>query len=86
MEYSATTCDEITDPYSEEKKNYTKNFNEKKATCKTQNLYVLIAFLLITIKCLISVSIYCYVMKYQVKRKHPLPLQLTNDKLKEIMY
>ena len=35
------------------------NFNEKKATCKTKNFYILLAFLLITKALLIAVSIYC---------------------------
>ena len=50
--------DEIIEPYDKET-----NFNEKKATCKTQNVYILLAFLLITITLLIAVSIYkntCY--------------------------
>ena len=46
------------------------NFNEKILTCKTQNFYILLAFLLITITLLIAVSIYCYLMKYQAKQKH----------------
>ena len=33
------------------------NFNEKKATCKTLNFYILVVFLLITIALLIAVSI-----------------------------
>ena len=48
------------------------NFNEKKVTCKTQNFYILLAFLLITIAFLIAVSIYCHLMKYQSKQKHLL--------------
>ena len=39
------------------------NFNEKKATCKTRNFYILLAFLLITIALLVAVSIYCYLIK-----------------------
>ena len=46
------------------------NFNEKKATCKTQNLYILLAFLLITIALFIVASIYCYLIKYRTKQKH----------------
>ena len=49
------------------------NFNEKKVTCKTQNFYILLAFLLITIALLIAVSIYCYLMRYREKQKHLLP-------------
>ena len=33
------------------------NFNEKNITCKTQNVYILLAFLLITITLLKAVSI-----------------------------
>ena len=43
---------------------------EKKATCKTQNFYVLLTFLLITTALLIAVSIYCYLIKYRAKQKH----------------
>ena len=74
MDDSAITCDEITESYDEdvdaEAKSYDKaktistNFNEKKATCKTQNSYILLAFLLTTIALLIAVSIYCYMVKY----------------------
>ena len=41
-----------------------KNFSEKKATCKMQNFYILLAFLLIAIALLVAVSIYCY-LEYQ---------------------
>ena len=40
-------------------------FNEKDITCKTQNFYVLLVFLLITIALMIAVSMYCYLIKYQ---------------------
>ena len=78
-------CDEIIDAdaeaklYNEEKETILTNFNEKKVTCKTQNVYILLAFLLITIVLLIAVSIYCYLMKYQAKQKHLLPFHVTND-------
>ena len=39
-------------------------FNEKKATCKIQNFYILLTFLLITIALLIAVSIYYCLIKY----------------------
>ena len=57
MDDSATIYDEII--YTEET-----NFNEKNVACKTQNFYILLAFLLITIALLIGVSIYCYLIKY----------------------
>ena len=42
--------------------------NEKNITCKTQNFYILLTFLLITITFLIAVGIYCYLIKYQAKK------------------
>ena len=59
---------------------------KKNITCKTQNLYILLAFLLITIALLIAVSIYCYLIKYQAKQKHLLPFHVTNDELREDLY
>ena len=50
----------------------TTNFNEKNVVCKKKNLYILLAFLLITIALLIAVSIYCYQIKYRAKQKHLL--------------
>ena len=38
------------------------DFNEETVTCKTQNFYILIVFLLLTIALLIAVSIYCYMI------------------------
>ena len=52
MDDLTITCDEIMESHNEET-----NFNEKKATCKTQNFYILLAFLLILIALLIAVSI-----------------------------
>ena len=39
------------------------NFNEETVTCKTQNVYILIVFLLLTIALLIAVNIYRYLIK-----------------------
>ena len=58
------TFDEIIESYNEETKTIPTNFNEKKPTCKTQNFYILLPFLLITIALLIVVSIYCCLIKY----------------------
>ena len=66
---SVITCEEIL----EETKTVRTNFDERKTTCKTKNLYILLPFLLITIALLIDVSIYCYPIKYRAKRKHLLP-------------
>ena len=41
---SAIMCDEVTELYNSEA-----HFSEKKATCKIQNFYIVLAILLITI-------------------------------------
>ena len=79
MDNSTITCDEVIDSYDEETKT---NFNEEKAACKTQNVYILLVFLLITIALLIAVSIYCYLIKYRAKQKHLLSFHDT--KLKQV--
>ena len=62
---SVITCDEIIDAeaksYDEETKTVRTNYS---IACKTQNFYILLAFLLITIALLIAVSIYCYLIKF----------------------
>ena len=65
---SAITCDENKESYDEETKTIPTNLNEKKPICKTQNFYILLAFLLITLALLIAVSIYCYLIKYKDKK------------------
>ena len=60
MDDSAIICNEVIESYDEEinkLKTIPTSFNEKKVTCKTQNFYILLAFLLITIALLIAVSI-----------------------------
>ena len=54
----AVICDEVIDG-DDETKAISTNFNEKKVTCKTQNFYLLLAVLLITIALLTVVCIYC---------------------------
>ena len=61
MDDSVITGDEILEERSPT------NFNKTKATCKTQNLYISLAFLLITKSLLTAVSIYCYLIKYRAK-------------------
>ena len=41
-----------------------------------QNFYILLAFLLITIAILVSVSIYCYFTKYEAKQKQIINISL----------
>ena len=44
-----------------------------------QKIYILLAFLLITIALLIAVSIYYYLVKHRVKQKHLLSFHVTNN-------
>ena len=67
MDNSVVTSDEITESFNEGTKIIPTNFYEIKATCKTQNFYILLVFLLITITLLIAVRIYYYLIKYQAK-------------------
>ena len=63
----------------EETKTVPTNFNEKSMTFKTQNFYILLAFLWLTISLLIAVSIYCYLIKYQGKYKYLLTFHVKNN-------
>ena len=86
MDYSTIMCDEDIESYNEETKAVPTNFNEKKATCKTQYFCILLAFLLIAIALLIAVSIYCYLIKYREKQKHLLPFHDRNNELRKVLY
>ena len=83
---SVIRCGEVIDAEAKSNDKETKtiptNFNEKNITCKTQNFYVLLAFLLVTIALLIAVSVYCYLIKYRANQKHSLPFHVKNDILK----
>ena len=57
MDDSMITCKEVINSYDEKIKTIPTNFYEKNITCKTQNLYILLAFLLIIITLLTVVSI-----------------------------
>ena len=86
MDNSAIICNKVIKSYNEdaEPKSYDKTkLNEKKAICKMQNFYILLALLLIAIALLIAVSTNCYLTKYQAKQKHLLPFHFTNNELKE---
>ena len=67
MNDSAVICDEVIDG-DDGTKAVSTNFNEKKVNCKTQNFYLLLAVLLITMALFIVVCIYCYLMKYWAKK------------------
>ena len=84
MDDLAITCDELRESYSKETKTILTSFNEKKAICKMQNFYILLAFLLILIALLIAVSICCYLIKYWAKQKHLF--YDTNNEFKKMMY
>ena len=60
-------------------------FNEWEGTFKTQNFYILLAFFLIANALLISVSIYCSLIKCWSK-KHLLPFHFKNNKLRDVLY
>ena len=85
MDDSAIICDEVisADANDQVKSNDETNFNERKATCKVQNFYILLAFLLITIALLIAVSLYCYLIKNRAK--HLLTFHYTNNELREVL-
>ena len=68
-----------------ETKTVPSNFNEKKINCKTQNWYILLAFLLTTIALLIAVNIFCYLIKYWAKQKYLLPFPVKNNELREVL-
>ena len=52
----------------------------KNIICETKSFHILLAFLLIT------VSTYCYLIKYKAKQKLLLSFYVTNKELKEILY
>ena len=89
---SAITCDEIIEvdteakSNNEETKTFSKSFNEKNITYKTQNFYILLTFLLIITTLLIAASIYCYLIIYWAKGKHLLPFHSKNNKSKKPIY
>ena len=59
---------EIIKLYYKETKQFQQIFM-KKGACKTKNIYILLAFLLITNVLLITVSSYWYLIKYKSKQK-----------------
>ena len=62
MDDSVITCDEIIEEI------VLTNFNEKKATCKTQSFYISLAFLSIIIASFIAVSI--YLLSYEISSRN----------------
>ena len=56
------------------------NLNEKKATCKMRNFYILLSLLLITTALSMSVITYCYLIKNQERKNlhYHLTSQITN--------
>ena len=58
---------------------------EKKQAVKREISFILLAFLLITILLLITVSIYCYLIKFRAKQKDILPLHNTNNQLEQVL-
>ena len=60
------------------------NFNGEKTACKTQNFYILLASLLITITLLIAVSVYSYLEKYLLSFHDTKLKQVYSNKVKDI--
>ena len=77
IDKSMIKCDKIID--TEEKETFPTIFNERKATCKTQNLDILLGFLLITIALLILAGLRRDLRKYQAKQRHFLLFHVTNN-------
>ena len=78
---SVISCDEIIEKIKTVPiKTVPTNFNEKKLTSKTKKFYILLTSLSTTIALSISVSIYCYLIKYQAKSKYwnHITTQITN--------
>ena len=65
MNDSAIICDEVIESYNEEMKTIPTNFNEKKASYETQNVYIFLSFILTIVVLLIAVGIHWYLIKYQ---------------------
>ena len=80
-------CDEIVDMEAKSNDGEIKKLPtilmKKNITNKLQNVHILLNFWSVTITLLITVSIYCYLIKYWAKRKHLLPFRSSNNKLKE---
>ena len=91
MDNSAIICHEVIDADAEGKSNdeaktndIGTNFNEKKATCKTQKFYISLAFLIVTIELLIIVIIYCCLIKYRAKQLSSF--HYTDNELRKVLY
>ena len=54
---------------------------KKKANCETENVYILLAFLLNTTALLIAVSVYWYLIKRQAKQNYLSTFHFRNNKL-----
>ena len=86
MDDLTITYEEILKSCDQKIKTIPTNFNEKKAICKLQNFYIILAFLLISITLLISFSIYNYLIKYHANQNHLLPSYYINNELKQVLY
>ena len=73
MHDSMITCDEIIDArgksYNDEKRIIPTNFNKKKATCKTQNLFYLRLNQIDVLEDVILVMTYPIQYVFQIKKK-----------------
>ena len=84
MDDSAIICDDVIDTDADAESNNKTGFNEKKATCKTHNFYILLAFLInyysILDNCQYLQLLVSYLIKYRTKQL--LPFHYTNNELK----
>ena len=65
---------------------FEQNLMKRKQPAKRKSLFILLAFLLITIALLVTANIYCYLIKYQANQKHLLPFHDTNNESKQVLY
>ena len=63
-------CDDIIDAEVKLNNKAKSNGKETKTASTNLNVYILLAFLLITLVLLIAVNICCYLIKYWGKEKH----------------
>ena len=70
MDDSMIMCSEVIKSYDEKIKTIPTNFNEKKVTCKTQNFYILLVFLLVTITFVTILSLLYWICDNQKRPKN----------------
>ena len=77
--WNPATCCQMT----KKRKQFQQILMKKNITCITQNFYILLAFLLITIALLIAVCFYCHLIKYREKQKTFIIISLHKQPIKK---